>query len=463
VLLLVVELDAGRGRSALKDGWSNPPTGPIGAAYADREDKGGAGAFLRAQQQSKGPCRYFGYDAAYLRMHPNGGGRNYRLQWRNPDAEALLVNNRAMLLGLSDIQGYTPAHPMNYVRWMDAVNGQPQEYHETDVLLSGLFSPLLNLLNVRYIVIPAALSPDRPDLLHLSLRYPTVYANSSVRVLENTNALPRAWLVSTAEAVAFDETIAHLESQQSDPRLTVLLEPDDRPVMTGIGGQPGGVNSATIGAAEPDLLRYRVVSEQASFLIASEPYDPGWRAYVDGKSVPLLRADGILRAVLVPSGTHEVELRYEPVSMRLGIAISIATALLWILALMVALKCHRRSGPSDTTAGRPRDVVTIANRPQSSLSTLVGPLRARGKRRLWIEGLRHWQIKQSPCTSRRIVESKHHWVRIRLPRYTRIFGCRKVLASRFSLGSISRQAYFGMRLVSCRGRPVVSGRVRPSP
>ena len=462
VLLLVVELDAGRGRNALQDGWSSPPTGPIGAAYADREDAGGAGAFLRAQQQRAGPFRYFGYDAAYLRMYPNGGGRNYRLQWRNPDAEALLVNNRAMLLGLSDIQGYTPAHPMNYVSWMDAVNGQPQEYHETDVLLSGLFSPLLNLLNVRYIVVPAVLPPARPDLLHLSLRYPTVYANSSVRVLENTDALPRAWLVSTAEAVPFDETIARLESQQNDPRLTVLLEPDDLPVTTGKSGQPGGLNSATIGAAEPDLLKYRVVSEQASFLIASEPYDPGWRAYLDGKSVPLLRADGILRAVLVPSGTHEVELRYEPLSMRLGIAISITTALLWIVALIVTRRFDRRSGSSDTADHRPLDVA-IVDRPTLTLDPDLGPLRARPKRRLRIEALRHLQTKQSIGTSRRIVTKKDRCVCERQPSNTRISRCRTVRAFGFSMVRIPRQAGLRIGVATCDGRPMVSGRVRPSP
>jgi hypothetical protein len=269
-------------------------------------------------------------------MHANGGGRNYRLQWRNLDAEAPLVNNRAILLGLFDVQGYTPAHPMDYVRWIDAANGQSQEYHETDVLLSGLSSPLLDLLNARYIVLPASVPPGRPDLLHLSLRHPTVYANSAVRILENDAALPRAWVVSDAQQATFDQATDLIRSGRVDPTQTVLLETE--PALAGTSpsaaGDPG---RATLTSFEPDQIVYQVDAAQAGYFVASEPYDPGWHAYIDGKRAPLLRANGILRAVQVPSGSHLVEMRYEPRSLQVGIAISIAVALLWLGALLVSV------------------------------------------------------------------------------------------------------------------------------
>ena len=49
---------------------------------------------------------------------------------------------------------------------------------------------------------------------------------------------------------------------------------------------------------------------------------------VDGKPVELLRANYTFRAVPIPAGTHSVELRYEPESLRYGLLISIATAIL---------------------------------------------------------------------------------------------------------------------------------------
>jgi hypothetical protein len=230
---------------------------------------------------------------------------------------------------------------MDYVRWMNVVNGQSQEYHETDVLTTGLFSPLLDLLNVRYIVVPAEVPPSRPDLLHMSLRYPTIYVDSTVRIVENTAALPRAWVVFATDTAPFDQAIEQLNAGDVDPRRTVLLDAET-PSMPVERSTPPGPASATLRHYEPDHLRYQAISPQPGYLVISEPYDPGWRAYLDGKPVHLLRADGMLRAVQIPSGTHDVELRYEPPALRVGIAITLATITLWLLALIFTTRYHWR-------------------------------------------------------------------------------------------------------------------------
>jgi uncharacterized membrane protein YfhO len=60
---------------------------------------------------------------------------------------------------------------------------------------------------------------------------------------------------------------------------------------------------------------------------------PGWRAWVDGQPAPVLRAYTTLRAVPMPAGAHVVILRYEPLSVRLGLALSgMAFALLCLSA-----------------------------------------------------------------------------------------------------------------------------------
>ena len=59
-------------------------------------------------------------------------------------------------------------------------------------------------------------------------------------------------------------------------------------------------------------------------MVLSEVYYPAWRAYVDGRPAPVLVADGLLRAVEVPAGEHEVEFRYESWALWAGIAVSAA-------------------------------------------------------------------------------------------------------------------------------------------
>jgi uncharacterized membrane protein YfhO len=62
-------------------------------------------------------------------------------------------------------------------------------------------------------------------------------------------------------------------------------------------------------------------------LVLSENFYPGWVARVDSAPVEILRADVSLRAVPLRAGSHHVELIYDPLSVKLGIAVSALTLL----------------------------------------------------------------------------------------------------------------------------------------
>jgi uncharacterized membrane protein YfhO len=53
-------------------------------------------------------------------------------------------------------------------------------------------------------------------------------------------------------------------------------------------------------------------------------YYPGWKAIVDGREAPLLRADYALVAVALAPGAHEVRIVYDPASFRTGAWLSLA-------------------------------------------------------------------------------------------------------------------------------------------
>ena len=67
-------------------------------------------------------------------------------------------------------------------------------------------------------------------------------------------------------------------------------------------------------------------------IVLSEVYYPAWRVSVDGLATRLYIADHALRAVAVPSGEHDVELRYESVALPAGLIVS-ATAFVALIAL----------------------------------------------------------------------------------------------------------------------------------
>ena len=79
-------------------------------------------------------------------------------------------------------------------------------------------------------------------------------------------------------------------------------------------------------------------------LVLSDVYYPAWKAYVDGRPVPIRLADGLLDSVPVPAGEHTVELRYESWTLWVGIATSlVACAALIALALAVGVQRWRKS------------------------------------------------------------------------------------------------------------------------
>jgi len=287
---------------------------------------GSAGRFLQSVDEPF-TFRYVSYAG-----HVFGGPIAYTLGWSNPETVALEVNNRALISGLHDVQGYNPIHLARYDRYLEALNGAEQDYHNADVYEAGLDSPLLDLLAVRYVVVPSAPAADQ-RIPHFERPLTTVFEDGDVRIMENHSALPRAWLVHSAEQVVGDAALALLASGQVNPRETALLE--EPPPSLG----PPSDDRVQIIAYEPERIELETNASAESLLVLGEIYDPAWAAHVDGAAAHVYVADGALRALVVPPGAHRVELRYEPLRVRIGILMTVGT----VLALVCIIAFARSS------------------------------------------------------------------------------------------------------------------------
>jgi hypothetical protein len=95
----------------------------------------------------------------------------------------------------------------------------------------------------------------------------------------------------------------------------------------------------------PAERAYRTRADGPGLLVERENFARGWRAWVDGKATPVLRANGKHRAVPVPAGPHEVRLRYEAPGLRAGIALTLASL---SIAMVVVLRARpRRPGNAE--------------------------------------------------------------------------------------------------------------------
>ncbi len=292
----------------------------------------GAARFLQSKEEEE-PFRYFGYDPGLEESSQVSSPARFM----EPMTQALEVNGRSMIMGLQNVQGYNPTHIARYDEYMNTLNGSEQNYHFIDVYEWGLYSPLLDLLNARYVIVPVQSSQENPEGVrrfeYFEHAYPTVYEDDQTKVLENPKALPRAWIVHSARQVgSSQEALDLLSSGEVDPKQTALLE-EEPPEMS----QPddASADQASVTEYGANQIRLKTSTETPGLLVLSEVYYPAWKAYVDGQPAPVYATDQLLRSVAIPAGEHEVELRYESWALRAGIAISLV-ALLALVALAVA-------------------------------------------------------------------------------------------------------------------------------
>jgi hypothetical protein len=198
----------------------------------------------------------------------------------------------------------------------------------------GPYSPLLDLLGARYVVVPAEVREDQQALIGLRENLLVVYEDEQVRILERDGALPRAWIVHSAQQTTPGKALNLLSAGDVDPRETALLE--QPPAALAQPDDPSA-DRASITEYDPDRIEVETATGAPGLLMLGEVYYPAWKAYVDGEPAPLHRADHLFRAVPIPEGEHTIELRYESRALNAGTAISLLTALTLLALAAVRL------------------------------------------------------------------------------------------------------------------------------
>ena len=218
------------------------------------------------------------------------------------------------------VGGYSPAKLQRYQDLIEhyltgeinKIYGVLQAAETIDDVENGMpDTPVLNALNTRYIILDG--------------EYPPIM---------NANTLGNAWFVDEViPAATPDEEIAFLGSV--DLRHQAVIG-KDMPAVTAAPADTADV--ITLTAYAPNELRYHYTASADRLAVFSEIYYPdGWKAQVDGAPVNVLRADWTLRAAQLPAGDHDLVMRFEPASYRIGANISRASSIALILLLLLSI------------------------------------------------------------------------------------------------------------------------------
>jgi hypothetical protein len=191
-------------------------------------------------------------------------------------------------------------------------------------LTAGARRRLLDAAAVRYVV--ASTSVDVHARV-LGLEEVANAGTPTVRVYRNPGALPRARWVPRVEVVPdADQLLRRLAFGDDDLSRLALLEQEPPSGFHGTADEHAVATSRLL-VNDPEHLAIVVDAPTRGFLVLADQHYPGWRATVNDRPVPILRANYLFGAIEVPAGRSRIDFRFVPHTLVAGALISGLTAL----------------------------------------------------------------------------------------------------------------------------------------
>jgi hypothetical protein len=168
-----------------------------------------------------------------------------------------------------------------------------------------------------------------------------VDAAENAFLYRRNGTLPRLYAAPAVQIVSSDQEALELISAPSfRPReKSVVTAPNENNRLRGALKEEAEGDfhfRGEITHYENNYLRTQIAVNQPALVTLADLYHPGWSARVDGVSVPVLKANYAFRGVMVAAGEHTIEMNFIPADFRLGLAISVVTAL--VLAAVTLLR-----------------------------------------------------------------------------------------------------------------------------
>ena len=174
-------------------------------------------------------------------------------------------------------------------------------------------SNVLNMLNAKYIIQPGQKQGE--DM-----------------AVQNPGALGNCWLVKGVTYV--DGPVEEMKALNNfNPQDTAII---DKMYQSKISNFTAPDSAAYIKqtAFDNDEVSYESNTAAPQLAVFSEVFYKDWNAYVDGKKIEIIKANYVLRALMLPAGKHTIMFKLEPVAYITGHKITVF--FVWVMiALLV--------------------------------------------------------------------------------------------------------------------------------
>ena len=187
-------------------------------------------------------------------------------------------------------------------------------------------------------------NPEVYDMLNTKYYIVADKESGTPQAVLNEGANGAAWFVEDVVwASTPAEEMATLDG--IDTHSEAVVEKRYRKILEGVTLGSGRVELVKY---KPNHLTYRYNSAEGGLCVFSEVfYDKGWKAYVDGKNSKYLRADYVLRAMVLPAGEHTVEWKFRAPMFDLIESITLTFSLIILGGLALCgvaevVRCRRK-------------------------------------------------------------------------------------------------------------------------
>jgi hypothetical protein len=153
-------------------------------------------------------------------------------------------------------------------------------------------------------------NPNPAVLNMLNAKWIITGEGDKVQAIQNPEALGNAWFIKGINfvkgPVAEMKGLTGLNTKDS-----AVVDESFKPMVTAFSPAD---STATIKQTiyDNDAITYESNSTSNNVAVFSEIFYKDWYAYIDGKKVNLIKANYVLRALVVPAGKHTIEFKFEP-------------------------------------------------------------------------------------------------------------------------------------------------------
>lgn len=163
-------------------------------------------------------------------------------------------------------------------------------------------------------------------------------------IYKNINYVGEAWMCYDYEEYTNDMTMEDLMirigQKDFNPAEKVLVNINNPAIQEDLKKISKKDNAFSIKMKKytNNIISLECNTSENGILVLAESDADGWRAYVDGRKVDILECDGYRKGIFLESGTHEVNLKYEPNSFIIGAGITIITLVFIVIVIIYRLR-----------------------------------------------------------------------------------------------------------------------------